>query len=230
MHQIGDNYTGYTRDRRKYTRTPAFCPAGQSTQMIVGASKESDLQILHLSQSLYSTMHLKRVYFSAYVGVNEEPDLLPAVSTAPPLLREHRLYQADWLMRYYHFQAEEIVPPEQPNLDVRIDPKAAWALRNFDLFPLDIATAGYEELLRVPGIGVLSARRIMQTRRATVLRPEDLKKIGCVMKRARFFTTLGGRMLTEKACSQRDVARELRRAEPLTTNRLAAAGRQLRLF
>lgn len=198
--------------------------------MIIGASSENDLQILHLSQNLYSAMHLKRVYFSAYVGVNEEPQLLPAVSSAPPLLREHRLYQADWLMRFYHFQAQEIVTPEQPNLDERLDPKAAWALRNFDHFPLDINRATYEELLRVPGIGVLSARRILQTRRIAAIRPEDLKRIGCVMKRAQYFLSIGGRRLTESTYSYHDVCRQLRRVEPVKSKKLAAVSRQLRLF
>ncbi len=196
MRQIGDNVAGYAQERKKSRKAPLFCPGGQSTQMIIGASGESDQQILTLGSALYSRMQLRRVYYSAYVPVNRASSLLPATLSSPPLLREHRLYQADWLLRIYQFQVEELFTRKEVNLDERLDPKAAWALRNFDLFPVDICRASYDELLRVPGIGPHSARRIISTRRVTTIRGEDLAKMGLVMKRAKYFISVGGRALT----------------------------------
>ena len=229
MKQIGDNFTGFKAERKKSRSAPNFCPAGQTTQMIVGASAESDYQILNLTESLYNKMNLKRVYYSAYIAVNEGP-LLPAASKAPPLMREHRLYQADWLLRFYKFQAHEILSQAFPNLDERLDPKAAWALRNFDLFPIDINRASYEELLRIPGIGVTSAQRIIKTRRIAAIREQDLKKIGMVLKRARFFITLNGKYLGDTSLSHHHIVSAMCKAEPSTSKKLRYNSRQLRLF
>ena len=177
-------------ERRKSKTAPQFCPAGQSTQMIVGASPESDFQILRLSESLYRKFDLRRVYYSAYISVNND-SRLPAVGT-PPLLREHRLYQADWLVRLYGFRADELLGPSAPFLDERLDPKAQWALRNLDQFPVDPNRAAQEVLLRVPGVGLQSARRIVRARRMGRLSAEDLGKFGVVMKRARHFLRFEG--------------------------------------
>jgi predicted DNA-binding helix-hairpin-helix protein len=172
---------------------------------------------------------MKRVYYSAYMAVNEEPNL-PALTMAPPLIREHRLYQADWLLRFYKFEAHEILSPASPFLDERIDPKAAWALRNLDLFPLDINRAGYEELLRIPGVGVTSARRIIATRRVAAIREEDLKKMGLVLKRARFFITINGKYLGDGLPSREQLAAAMYAAEKPSARRLLFASRQMRLF
>jgi len=228
MQQIGESATGYLQERKKNRHSPRFCPAGQSTQMIIGASGESDLHILNLTQSLYRQMSLRRVYYSAYMAVNASPHL-PVVASAPPLVREHRLYQADWLLRFYRFSAEEILSPDMPNLDERLDPKAAWALRHFDLFPLDINRASYEELLRVPGLGVTSARRIIETRRVTAIRPQDLRRIGLVMKRAGYFLSINGRSLSPVP-SYPELVSAMCRAEPAPSKKLLLESRQLRLF
>ena len=169
-----------------------FAPAGQTTQMIVGASPETDRQIVLLSDHLYQSYRLKRVYFSAYIPVNESPKL-PSPMVAPPLVREHRLYQADWLMRFYQFQADEILDESNPFLDLEVDPKMAWALRNLDRFPVEINRAPLEELLRIPGVGTVSAYRIARQRRLAAVTYEDLKKIGVVLKRAKYFLTCSGR-------------------------------------
>jgi predicted DNA-binding helix-hairpin-helix protein len=153
---------------------------------MVGGSPENDFTILRLSEGLYRSFGLKRVYYSAYIPVADNP-LLPARATKPPMLREHRLYQADWLLRFYGFRAEEVLTPEQPDLDVALDPKTGWALGHPDFFPVDVNRASYEEILRVPGIGVRSAQRILTARRGHLLDGDDLGKLGVVMKRARFF-------------------------------------------
>lgn len=229
MRQIGEAVSNYATEREKSRRAPKFCPAGQSTQMIIGASAESDLHILTLSQSLYTKMQLRRVYYSAYIAVNSAPSL-PMPATAPPLLREHRLYQADWLLRFYQFRAEEILQADAPNLDERLDPKAAWALRHFDLFPLDINRASYEELLRVPGLGVTSARRIVAARRVTVIREEDLKKLGLVMKRARYFLSINGKKLAAAIPSHHDLISAMCRLEKPAVKHLIPQYQQLSLF
>ncbi len=177
----------------KYRHAPKFAPAGQSTQMIVGATKDSDLHILRLTQGLYDRYRLKRVFYSAYVPVVENT-LLPSPDTKPPLLREHRLYQADWLLRFYGFRAEELLDEQTPDFNPLVDPKCSWALAHLDFFPVEINTADYETLLRVPGIGVVSAKRILVSRRAGRLKVEDLRKLGVVMKRAQYFLTCRGRM------------------------------------
>ena len=176
----------------KYRHAPKFAPAGQSTQLIVGATADSDFHILRLTQGLYDRYRLKRVFYSAYVPVVEHA-LLPSKDVKPPLLREHRLYQADWLLRFYGFRAEELLDEQHPDFNPLVDPKCSWALAHLDFFPVEVNTADYEALLRVPGIGVTSARRILTARRAGRLRVEDLRKMGVVMKRAQYFLTASGR-------------------------------------
>ena len=181
----------YMAQRRPARKTRAFAPAGQSTQMIIGATPETDFQILSLSSSLYKTMHMKRVFFSAYLSVNEDGRL--PQGNAVQLDREHRLYQADWLMRFYKFDAAELIDEGQPFLATDIDPKANWAINHLDRFPIEVNTAPYEELLRVPGIGVRGAKAIVGARRATALGEAELRKLGVAYKRARFFITCRGR-------------------------------------
>lgn len=181
----------YMAQRRPARKTRAFAPAGQSTQMIIGATPETDFQILNLSSSLYKTMHMKRVFFSAYLSVNEDGRL--PQGDAVQLDREHRLYQADWLMRFYKFDAAELIDEGQPFLATDIDPKANWAINHLDRFPIEVNTAPYEELLRVPGIGVRGAKAIVGARRATALGEAELRKLGVAYKRARFFITCRGR-------------------------------------
>ncbi len=188
--------------------TPRFVPAGQSTQMIVGASGESDYQIVSVAESLYKKFSLKRVFYSAFVQVN--PDLeLPASYQGPPLLREHRLYQADWLLRFYGFAADELLTPQRPNFNVSLDPKCDWAVGHLERFPVEINQADYYTLLRVPGIGTKSARKILGARRYGNLDFEDLKKMGVVLKRAVYFITCKGRMLFSIKMDERTITRSL---------------------
>ncbi len=175
-------------DRRHYRHAPRFVPAGQSTQMIVGATQDSDREILTMSSLLYGQPSMRRVYYSGYVSVNTFDSRLPVLKQ-PPLVRENRLYQADWLLRFYHFKVEEIVDDANPNLDLEVDPKLAWALRHPEVFPVDINTADYEMLLRVPGLGTKSAWLIVNSRRFNRLTSFDLKKMGVVMKKAKYFIT-----------------------------------------
>lgn len=195
---------------RPVVRKPGqmFVPAGQSTQMIVGATPESDYQVLSVAEALYQRFDLKRVFYSAYIALNED-SCLPAVGTKPPLLREHRLYQADWLLRFYGFQANELLSPERPNFNVYLDPKCEWALRHLEYFPMEINCVPYDQLLRIPGIGVKSARRIMQARRTAKLDFDSLKRIGVVLKRAHYFITCNGRMMYPTRMDEDYIARQL---------------------
>ena len=177
-------------DRKKMRHVPRFVPAGQSTQMIVGATKETDRDILTMSSALYGQPTMRRVYYSGYVSVNTYDSRLPVLKQ-PPLVRENRLYQADWLMRFYHFKVDEIVDEVNTNLDLEVDPKLAWALRHPEAFPVDINKADYEMILRVPGIGVKSAWRIVNSRQFNRLTSYHLKKMGVVMKKAKYFITCG---------------------------------------
>lgn len=191
------------RDQNKeelvlYRHAPKFVPAGQSTQMIIGAMGESDYQIVSVAESLYKNFALKRVFYSAFVAVNEDKDL-PMSLSGPPLLREHRLYQADWLLRFYGFKAEELLSEKKPNFNLLLDPKCDWALQNLKEFPVEVNKASYEQLLRVPGVGVKSARRIIAARKQGKLDFDGLKRIGVVLKRARYFITCSGKM--EVSCS-----------------------------
>lgn len=188
MNQIKTGIQLYKEERKKFRKVPKFTPAGQSTQLIVGATPESDRQIIQLASNFYKQQQLKRVYYSGYIPVNEYDQRLPAIQS-PPLVRENRLYQSDWLMRFYQFRADEILTPDQPFLDLEIDPKLAYALRNLHLFPVDINRADYEMILRVPGIGVQSAKMIIDARRFRKLNSYHLKKIGVVLKRAQYFIT-----------------------------------------
>ena len=175
------------RDEKKVLKkVPMFAPAGQSTQMVIGATPETDLQILGLASAFYKKMHLKRVYYSGYVPISND-NRLPAIGTPVPMIRENRLYQADWLMRFYHFTADEIVTPQDPLLDMQLDPKLNWALRNLQLFPLDVNTADLHMLMRVPGIGIQSAHKIYAARKFGQLNWEHLKKIGIAANRAKYF-------------------------------------------
>ena len=193
MRQIQTRNQQNKEDLVKYRHAPKFAPAGQSTQLIVGATPDSDLHILRLTQGLYDKYCLKRVFYSAYVPVVEHA-LLPAKDVKPPLLREHRLYQADWLPRFYGFRAEELLDDQHPDFDPRVDPKCSWALNHLDFFPVEVNTADYEALLRVPGIGVTSARRILTARRVGRVHLDDLRRMGVVMKRAQYFLTASGKM------------------------------------
>ena len=177
----------------KYRHAPKFAPAGQSTQLIVGATPDTDFHILRLTQGLYDHYKLKRVFYSAYVPVVEHA-LLPSKDVKPPLLREHRLYQADWLLRFYGFRAEELLDDQHQDFDPRVDPKCSWALTHLDFFPVEVNTADYETLLRVPGVGIVSARRILTARRSGPLHIENLPRLGVVMKRAQYFLTASGKM------------------------------------
>ena len=190
MSQIQQGVLENKEDRRKFRHAPRFVPAGQSTQMIVGATKESDLDILKMSKAMYQQPTMRRVYYSGYVSVNTYDPRLPVLKQ-PPLVRENRLYQADWLMRFYHFKVDEIVDDKHTHLDLDIDPKLGWALRHPEFFPVDINSASYEDILRVPGIGVKSAVLIVNSRRFNRITSYHLKKMGVVMKKAKYFITCG---------------------------------------
>ncbi len=192
----------------QYRHAPKFAPAGHSTQMIVGATKDSDLHILRLTQALYRKYTLKRVFFSAYIPMQEHA-LLPSLDTKPPLLREHRLYQADWLLRFYGFDAEEILDDAHPDFNPVLDPKCNWAVNHLDQFPVEVNRAPYEMLLRVPGIGVKSAKRILIARKSGSLDFPDLKRIGVVLKRAQFFLTCRGKSMPQLKFSPETVVRTL---------------------
>ena len=217
-----DNITANKEERKHFRKAPTFVPAGQTTQLIVGASGESDRQILLLTQGLYQKASLKRVYYSAYVPVMKGKNL-PAIAR-PPLVRENRLYQADWLLRFYHFSAEEILTPEAPDFDEELDPKCTWALRHRELFPVEINRAPYEMILRIPGIGVKSALRIVRMRRYGNLSFQNLARLGIVMKRARYFMTVNGRYYGMGNIDRAD----LRTA--LLSKRAAQEVRQMSLF
>ena len=198
----------------KYRHAPKFAPAGQSTQLIVGATADSDFHILRLTQGLYDRYRLKRVFYSAYIPVVEHA-LLPSKDVKPPLLREHRLYQADWLLRFYGFRAEELLDEQNRDFNPLVDPKCSWALAHLDFFPVEVNTADYEVLLRVPGIGVTSARRILSARRSGRLRIEDLRKMGVVMKRAQYFLTASGKRAEGLLFTQDSMLRNLIAVEQL---------------
>lgn len=211
----------------KYRHAPAFAPAGQSTQLIVGATEDSDRHILHLTESLYDRYRLKRVFYSAYVPVVENP-LLPDLHTKPPLLREHRLYQADWLLRFYGFRADELLDDQHPNFDPMLDPKCYWAITHPEQFPVEIMTADLGRLLRVPGIGPTGARRILSARRTGLFHFDDLKKMGIVLKRAQFFILCGGRMREGLHFTADTLAFQLQAVERGSLP--ASAAQQLSLF
>lgn len=193
MGLIRRNQIQNTEEKKLFKSTPSFIPAGQTTQMIIGAGGESDFAILNRSENLYKNFGLKRVYYSAYVPVNKSGIL--ANTGAVPMLREHRIYQADWLLRFYNFKAEEILDEKNPFIDPLLDPKANWAVQNWHLFPMEINRAPYKDLIRIPGIGVTSAKRIVMARRHNVIKYEHLKKLGVVIKRAKYFITVNGEFM-----------------------------------
>ena len=193
MGLIRRNQIQNIEEKKLFKSTPSFIPAGQTTQMIIGAGGESDFAILNRSENLYKNFGLKRVYYSAYVPVNKSGIL--ANTDVVPMLREHRIYQADWLLRFYNFKAEEILDEKNPFIDPLLDPKANWAVQNWHLFPMEINRAPYKDLIRIPGIGVTSAKRIVMARRHNVIKYEHLKKLGVVIKRAKYFITVNGEFM-----------------------------------
>lgn len=194
MRQIQTTIQSNKSELAVYRHAPRFVPAGQSTQMIIGATPESDFQIMSVAESLYQKFDLKRVFYSAFVNVNHDSNL-PVLPGGPPLLREHRLYQADWLLRFYGFEAHELLSESRPNFNVLLDPKCDWALGHLEFFPVEINRADYYTLLRVPGIGNKSAQRIVKARRMANLSFDDIKKLGVVIKRALYFITCNGKMM-----------------------------------
>lgn len=208
MRLIQNGITESRNELALYRHAPHFVAGGQSTQMIVGATPENDYQILNVAESLYQKFDLKRVYYSAFVKVNDDK-LLPSLPGGPPLLREHRLYQADWLLRFYGFQASELLDEKRPFFNVMLDPKEDWAVRHLECFPIEINKAPYEMLLRIPGIGVKSAMRIVGARRTANLTFVDLKKLGVVMKRAVYFMTCNGRMMYPTKLEEDYIVRNL---------------------
>jgi len=214
-----------------YKSAPRFVPAGQSTQMIIGASPETDYQILRVAESLYQKFGLKRVFYSAFVAVNEDKALPARTSDGPPLLREHRLYQADWLLRYYKFEANELLNEKNQNFNIFLDPKCNWALNHLEYFPVEVNRASYDVLLRVPGIGYKSAGRIVKARRFGSLGFEDLRKMGVVLKRALYFITCSGKMMYKTKIEEDYITRNLLNTKERLPDSVAGMNyQQLSLF
>ncbi|MBD5536345.1 MAG: putative DNA modification/repair radical SAM protein [Lachnospiraceae bacterium] len=231
MRQIQNGITENKNELVLYRNAPRFVGGGQSTQMIIGATPESDYQIMNVAESLYQKFSLKRVFYSAFVRVNEDK-ALPALPGGPPLLREHRLYQADWLLRFYGFKAEELLSEKRPFFNVMLDPKEDWAVRHLEQFPVEINRAPYEMIVRVPGIGVKSAMRIVNARRTASLDFSSLKKIGVVLKRALYFITCNGKMMYRTKLEEDYIVRNLT-ADVKNRQQFASDGmsyRQLSLF
>ena len=222
MGLIRKNMIENAEDKKIFKSTPSFIPAGQTTQMIIGASGESDYAILARSENLYKNFDLKRVYYSGYVPVNKS-GILVSTEQAVPMIREHRLYQADWLLRFYDFKADEILDEKDPFVDPLLDPKTNWAIKNSHFFPIEINRASYKDLLRVPGIGVTSAKRIVMTRKYGTIRYEHLKKLGIVIKRAKYFIVVNGEFLGFKKENPELLRNTLMEKEKMVTE-------QLRLF
>ena len=222
MGLIRKNMIENAEDKKIFKSTPSFIPAGQTTQMIIGASGESDYAILSRSENLYKNFDLKRVYYSGYVPVNKS-GILVSTEQAVPMIREHRLYQADWLLRFYDFKADEILNEKDPFVDPLLDPKTNWAIKNSHFFPIEINKASYKDLLRVPGIGVTSAKRIVMTRKYSTIRYEHLKKLGIVIKRAKYFIVVNGEFLGFKKKNPELLRNTLMEKEKMVTE-------QLRLF
>ena len=208
MGQIAVQSAQSKKEMVLYRGAKAFAPAGQSTQMIIGATPETDRHIMDLTEGLYQKYKLKRVFYSAYLPVNESA-LLPPIGTKPPLLREHRLYQADWLLRFYGFKAKELLDEQHQSFHPYLDPKCNWALNHLDLFPVEVNKASYETLLRVPGIGVKGAKKIITARRTTSLTFQDLKRLGVVLKRAQYFLLCKGKMMEGVKVSEDMVLRSM---------------------
>jgi len=212
MSLIHNEISRAIEDKSHFKNAQKFVPGGQSTQMIIGATPDSDKTILSASQNLYDKFRMKRVFFSAYVPIMSSPNL-PAVSTMPPLLREHRLYQADWLMRFYYYKSDELFTEVEQNLDLEFDPKMMYALRNIDKFPIEINNASYEELLRIPGLGVTSAQRIIRERKNAQISYDSLKKMRTVLKRAKYFITVKGKYYGNTKIDPETIKAEIRSKE-----------------
>ena len=219
MGLIRKNMLENAEDKKLFKSTPSFIPAGQTTQMIIGASGESDYSILTRSENLYKNFELKRVYYSGYVPVNKS-GILVSTDQAVPMIREHRLYQADWLLRFYEFKADEILNEKDPFVDPFLDPKTNWAIKNSHFFPIEINKASYEELLRVPGIGVTSAKRIVMARKYSTIKYEHLKKLGIVIKRAKYFITVNGEFLGFKKENPELIRKTLMEKEKMLVEQL----------
>lgn len=209
MRFVQNGMTENKHEIMAYRHAPRFVPAGQSTQMIIGATPENDYQILNVAEALYKNFELKRVFYSAFIHVNDDSNLPARTDAGPPLLREHRLYQADWLLRFYGFEAKELLSEKNPNFNVLVDPKCNWALEHLETFPVEVNRADYYTLLRVPGIGYKSASRIVKARRMGVLDFNDLKKMGVVLKRALYFITCSGKMMYPTKIDQDYILRNL---------------------
>ena len=230
MRQIQNRITDNKQELTVYRKAPRFVPAGQSTQMIIGATSENDYQIMSVAENLYQKFALKRVFYSAFVNVNHN-SLLPVLPGGPPLLREHRLYQADWLLRYYHFEVSELLSEDRPDFNIFLDPKCDWALRHLERFPVEINHASYQTLLRVPGIGYKSAERIVKARRRNRLNFDDLKKIGVVLKRALYFITCSGKMMYPTKLEENYICENLMRDKTQIPRDIRQGGyRQLSFF
>ena len=232
MRMVQNGITENKNEVALYRHAPKFVPAGQSTQMIIGATPENDYQIVSIAENLYQKFDLKRVFYSAFVNVTHNSNL-PALPGGPPLLREHRLYQADWLIRFYGFKAAELLSKRQPNFNLLLDPKCDWAVRHLEDFPVEVMTADYYQLLRVPGLGVNSARRICRARRYGGLRFEDLKKMGVVLKRAMYFITCQGRVYMPFRMDERFITTNLLGLKERLPENVVRSGdtfRQLNLF
>ena len=230
MRQIQTGITENKDEVALYRSAPRFVPAGQSTQMIIGATQENDYQIMRVAESLYQNFDLKRVFYSAFVNVNHDSNL-PVLPGGPPLLREHRLYQADWLLRYYDFTVDELLSESRPDFNIYLDPKCDWALRHLECFPVEINRADYRTLLRVPGIGAKSASRIVKARRSGKLTFSDLKKIGVVLKRALYFITCSGQMMYHTKLEEDYICRNLLADKTQIPREIREAGyEQLSLF
>ena len=208
MRQIQNGITENKEELALYRSAPKFVPAGQSTQMIIGATPENDYQIMSVAEQLYDKFSLKRVFYSAFINVNEDSNL-PMLPGGPPLLREHRLYQADWLLRYYHFHVDELLSEARPDFNIYLDPKCDWAVRHLEYFPVEIQKADYRTLLRVPGIGYKSAQRIIRARRHANLGFDDLKRMGVVLRRALYFITCSGKMMYPTKLDEDYIVRNL---------------------
>ncbi len=228
MRQVQLSRKEHKNELMLFKNAPQFVPAGQSTQMIIGATPENDYQILSVAESLYQKFELKRVFYSAFVQVNKDAEL-PALPGGPPLLREHRLYQADWLLRFYGFGAGELLSEKRPNFNVFLDPKCDWALSHLEQFPVEINRADYYTLLRVPGIGPKSAQRIIKARRISSLDFADLKRAGVVLKRAIYFITCSGRQMYPLKIEEDFILRNLMYSQSRTPAETVTY-RQLSLF
>ncbi|WP_340066054.1 putative DNA modification/repair radical SAM protein [Ascidiimonas aurantiaca] len=227
MKKVRDEIIRHRDEKKRYRSTPSYAPAGQSTQMIVGATGETDLQVMLTARHFYENFNLKRVYYSGYIPVSQD-SRLPQIGSPVPMLRENRLYQTDWLTRLYGFHITELLTPEQPNLDTDIDPKLAWALRNLHLFPIDVNTAVPQMLMRIPGVGMLSVQKILAARKSGTVRWEHLKKIGIAANRARFFIARNDKNTMQREYTPLEIKNRILRS--YQSKYSAVYDRQLSLF